>query len=76
MAQQTAVEWLWNEIDNLIPYQDINKAQQFNGLLEQAKAMEKEQIKDAYWNGTVDMEKSDALIEAEYFYNEYYGKKN
>jgi hypothetical protein len=43
MAQQTAVEWLWNEIDSLIPYQDINKAQQFNGLLEQAKAMEKEQ---------------------------------
>jgi hypothetical protein len=53
MAQQTAVEWLWNEIDNLIPYQDINKAQQFNGLLEQAKAMEKEQIKNAWYNGGV-----------------------
>ena len=48
MAQQTAVEWLWNEIDNLIPYQDINKAQQFNGLLEQAKAMEKDQIEEAF----------------------------
>jgi hypothetical protein len=47
MKKQTAVEWLWNEIDNLIPYQDINKAQQFNKLLEQAKAMEQEQIKDA-----------------------------
>jgi hypothetical protein len=76
MAQQTAVEWLWNEIDNLIPYQDINKAQQFNGLFEQAKAMEKEQIKNAYWNGTTDMEKADALFMAEQFYNEYYGKKD
>jgi hypothetical protein len=45
--RMTAVEWLWNEIDNLIPYQDINKAQQFNGLLEQAKEMEKQQMKDA-----------------------------
>jgi hypothetical protein len=33
---------------------------------------EKEQIKDAYWNGTVDMEKKDALADAEKFYNEYY----
>jgi hypothetical protein len=48
---QTAVEWLWNEIDNLIPYQDINKAQQFNGLLEQAKAMEKEHIMKAFSDG-------------------------
>jgi len=49
----TAVEWLWNEIDNLIPYQDINKAQQFNGLLEQAKAMEKEQMHKcaSFWRG-------------------------
>lgn len=34
--------------------------------------MEKEQIMDAYWNGTIDMEKQDALSEAEKFYNEYY----
>jgi hypothetical protein len=74
MEKQTAVEWLWNEIDNLIPYQDINKAQQFNGLLEQAKAMEKEQIKNAYWNGTTDMEKEDALLMAEDYFNEYYNK--
>jgi transposase len=48
MEKQTAVEWLWNEIDNLIPYQDINKAQQFNELLEQAKEIEKEQIEEAF----------------------------
>lgn len=36
--------------------------------------MEKEQLKDAYWNGTLDMEKEDAMREAEDFYNAYYSK--
>jgi hypothetical protein len=48
MKAKTAVEWLWNEIDNIIPYQDINTAQQFNGLLEQAMEMEKDQIEEAF----------------------------
>jgi hypothetical protein len=66
MAQQTAVEWL----------QSLHK----KGILieksfEMAKEMEKQQIMDAYWNGTTDTEKQDALIDAEKFYNEYYGKK-
>jgi transposase len=45
---QTAVEWLWNEIDNLIPYQDINKAEKFIELLKEAKEIEKEQIEEAF----------------------------
>jgi hypothetical protein len=72
MAQQTAVEWLWNEIDNLIPYQDINKAQQFNGLLEQAKSMEKEQIKDAFKHGEIPPLFD--ILSAEQYYNETYNK--
>jgi hypothetical protein len=36
--------------------------------------MEKEQIKEAYWNGTTDMEKKDALLMAEDYFNEYYNK--
>jgi len=67
MEQKTAVEWLFMTLA-LTPMTD------WYNVLEQAKAMEKEQIKDAYWNGTVDMEKSDALIEAEHFYNETYNK--
>jgi len=47
--KQTAVEWLWEQIDNTIPFQNIQTSQIFNGLLEQAKAMEKEQIIDTYW---------------------------
>jgi hypothetical protein len=77
-TNQTAVEWLWNEIDNLIPYQDINKAQQFNGLLEQAKATEKEQLIDfAMQMHKIDCSKTgtDILLnEAEQYYTETYNK--
>jgi hypothetical protein len=66
MAQQTqkltAVEWFYQRI----------LAEDIKEVFEQAKEMEKEQIKDAYWNGTTDMEKQDALYDAEKFYNEYY----
>ena len=79
MAQQTAVEWLWNEIDNLIPYQDINKAQQFNGLLEQAKAMEKEQIMKAWEDGDYayfySKETGKDFENGEQYYNETYTDK-
>jgi len=73
----TAVEWLWNEIDNLIPYQDINKAQQFNELLEKAKEIEKEQIMDAYENGVSDENESNLsglFTNAEQYYNQTFKK--
>lgn len=41
--KQTAVEWLWEKIDNTIPYQNNETAKKFNELLEQAKEMEKQQ---------------------------------
>ena len=59
---QTAVEWFYQRI----------LAKDIKEIFEQAKAMEKEQIIDAYWNGTTDIEKQDALSDAEKFYNEYY----
>ena len=46
--KQTAVEWLWEQMDDLIIYQ------RFIHLLDQAKAMEKEQIVDAYEDGYSD----------------------
>ena len=64
MAQQTAVEWFYQRI----------LAEDIKEIFEQAKAMEKEQIKNAYWNGTTDMEKADALLMAEDYFNEYYKK--
>ena len=66
----TAVEWLinWSK-ENPVAFQS-----DYYEAIEQAKAMEKEQIKDAYWNGTTDMEKEDALLMGEDYFNEYYKK--
>ena len=64
MAQQTAVEWLVKEFG----------LQNYVGSVEFAK--QKEQIMDAYWNGTIDMEKQNALSVAERFYDEWYGEGN
>jgi len=44
----TSIEWLWEQIDGIIPYQDIKTSQLFNGVLEQAKEMHKQEIIDAY----------------------------
>jgi len=41
--KQTAVEWLAENIDNLIPYVNDESAKKFNELVEQAKEMEKQQ---------------------------------
>ena len=49
MSKQTAVEWLWEQIDNTIPFQNIQTSQIFNGLLDKAKEMEKQQIMDAHY---------------------------
>ena len=64
--QQTAVEWLWEQIDGIIPYQDINTSQLFIGLLEQAKEMEKQQI-IKFTNDYLD---DDADTTVEQYYNE------
>jgi len=62
---QTAVSWLVSEIRNHIniPFKH------FDELLEQAKAMEKEQIEEAYAHGSNDRLKN-RMIE---YYNEKYG---
>ena len=49
--KQTAVEWLWEELDKTIPYQNIKVSQIFNGIIEQAKEMEKQQIVDSFEKG-------------------------
>ena len=62
MAQQTAVEWLEAKLKN-IDYTTIDTSNfitckialhTFNKLFEKAKAMEKEQIKEAYNFGLLD----------------------
>ena len=64
MAQQTAVDWLVKEFG----------LEEYKSSVEIAKQMEKNQIMNAYWNGTTDMDKFDALTYADKFYNEYYSQ--
>jgi hypothetical protein len=70
MEKQTAVEWLWEQIDNIVPFQNIQTSQIFNGLLEQAKQMEKQQIKDAYKVGI----KDEYVIGAEQYYKQTFNQ--
>jgi hypothetical protein len=63
MPKQTAVEWL---IDNL-HYLHSTK---WDDILEQAKAMEKQQIIDAYHEGTTE------FYSAVEYYIETYGGKD
>ena len=64
MAQQTAVEWLYNAMGK-------NTLINLSTLYEQAKAMEKEQIIEAYQEGEY---VSNKKITAEQYYNETYTK--
>jgi hypothetical protein len=68
--KQTAVDWLYNELLNSEP-----NILEWNKLLQQAKEIEKEQIKIAYYNGTTDeiKTKDELLLEAEHYYNESFG---
>ena len=64
MAQQTAVEWLQKEWQK----KDIDIS--IRELWQQAKAMEKEQMLDAYNSDRYPWSKQDALK----YYNETYNK--
>lgn len=66
---QTAVNWFVEQLPQ-IDWDDPF----YVGLLQEANKMFEKQIKDAYWNGTMDIPKEEALSDAEKFYNEYYNK--
>lgn len=60
--KQTAVEWMAEKVG----HNSLMSLADYYEILEQALAMEKEQIMDAYNNGD--------LRSAELYYNETYGK--
>ena len=69
---QTAIDWLIEQLKDGVKYNPLQKNGYSNAeknLFEQAKAMEKEQIMDAYCKG-------DDNIGAEQYYNENYGGKD
>jgi hypothetical protein len=70
--KQTAVEWFFYQLYTMeVEYETIMK------LLEQAKAMEKEQIKDAYKADCDTLGHTNAFnVAAEQYYNETYESNN
>lgn len=61
MNKQTAVEWFIEELFKKIDYIQVDPR-----IINQAKAMEREQIIDAYDEGYI------LLVNAEQYYNETY----
>jgi hypothetical protein len=73
--EQTAVEWLFNEITLQYVAKGNLSFMDIVNMSQQAKEIEKEQIKIAYYNGTTDQikTKDELLLEAEHYYNESFG---
>ena len=69
MNKETAVEWLINELklNDTIEKENLIIARQ---IIKQAKAMERDQIVEAYWEGACNWDNEKT---AEQFYNETYG---
>jgi hypothetical protein len=68
MSKQTAVEWLVSELNQKIDFIPMDKWDMIRDIIQQAKAMEKEQIEDAYWDGGEDMPMISK--QCEQYYNE------
>jgi hypothetical protein len=68
---KTAVEWLFNQIERELLNRDID----ITLRVEQAKQIEKEQIKDAYTDGCIgELYELNAYYTSEKYYNETYGE--
>ncbi len=75
MKQQTAVEWLKGVIDSFGNKHELQMSwSTLDEIIEQAKEMEKEQIKDAYGDG-LNSHQTEFCNRDEYFVKTYGGKK-
>jgi hypothetical protein len=70
-TKETAVEWLIQELGEYFPHE-------IGGIylmVDKAKQIEKEQIKDAYTDGCIgELYELNAYYTSEKYYNETYGK--
>jgi succinate dehydrogenase/fumarate reductase-like Fe-S protein len=72
--QQTAVEWLVKELNQKIDFIPLEKWDMIRDIIQQAKEMEKKQIKNAFINGYLDSYNAQNNINAdEIFYQKTYG---
>ena len=72
MKNQTAVEWLIDEIRNQIKENGRLDAISISELKMKAKAMEKEQISEAYTTGVEEDVYNNPLRTGEMYYNDTY----
>ena len=78
--QSSSIEWYAKQID-ILHYDYFNehiskdeKNQRLKQLLEQAKAMHKDEIEEAYWEGGIDIPSNDQHCQQ--YYNETFGGNN
>jgi hypothetical protein len=75
-TKQTAVQWLQDKFLELKIEIDSKTHEEAFFLFEQAKQMEKEQIKDAFTDGCIgELYELNAYYTSEKYYNETYVKK-
>ena len=77
MAQQTTIEWLYNELivkEFLFIDDNPNHMIPMNEIINQAKAMEKEQIKNSFNDGYCKGDEELSWDDIEKYYNETYNK--
>jgi len=70
MKNQTAVEWLVNELNQKIDFIPMDKWDMIRDIVQQAKAMEKQQISEAYTTGVEEDVYSNPLRTGEMYYND------
>jgi hypothetical protein len=68
--KQTAVEWLVENIPDLGKYIPFGVSIELHAKFQQAKEMEKQQIKDAYDQGDIQ------LVNGNQYYEQTYGGKD
>jgi hypothetical protein len=68
--KQTAVEWLVENIPDLGKYIPFGVSIELHAKFQQAKEMEKQQIKDAYDQGDIQ------LVNGKQYYEQTYGGNN
>jgi hypothetical protein len=76
---KTAVEWLADNIMPMIPFHTLEYRNNFIKFIEQSKAMEKEQIREAYISGAdhvMDVQYNpSSYFNDEQYYNETFKSK-
>ena len=72
--KQTAVDFFYWELIQRIDFTPMGGWDVINNILDQAKAIEKEQIMDAFINGSCDCQKLLMDSDVKQYYNETYGK--